>query len=130
MTRLPGLKLSEEEERVLAEIDKRSFGCPRIPHDDDYHVSHMLKTLFMGMSYVSLSEEEERLIEKVDDWLDGVWAGLYPPEDLWIEVEDWLYDEMKMNIYNYDNKIVKRATMKFVKVDGEWTLYIQEVRGR
>jgi len=130
MTRLPGLKLSEEEERMLAEIDKRSFGCPRIPHDTQYHISHMLKVLFMSMSYVR-DEEEERLIEKIEDWLDEVWAGLYPPEDLWVEVEDWLGDEMRMNIYNYDNKIVKRATMKFMKlVDGEWTLHISQVRGR
>ena len=125
----PTLRLSEEEEERLAEIDRKLYGCPYFHHGDYYHISHILKYVFLGeVETEKLTEEEKDLIERIGRRVDDWWDIYVPKSEIEYDIEfehaDW--NELGARVYTTDGKKNRGFTISFKRVGDGWTLITDE----
>ena len=119
------LRLSKEEEKKLAKIDEKIYGCPYFYHNEYYHVSHILKNIFLGeVGTEGLTEEEKDLVEKIERRTD-VWWDIYVPVseveyDIEFKNHDW--SEIEIVVYTTDGERSSNTIAEFKRVKDGWTL--------
>jgi len=128
----PRVVLSSEEERRLCEIDEKVYGCPWYYHDEEDHVSHMLRVLWIDDEFQELLDEEgltdedreflRGVREKVEKWW---WEYVeYFPEDFdftLMTTYGWGWKEM--DVMYPDGEI--RSTY-FSKTGDGWTIFVSD----
>ena len=129
-TQNPKLYLSREEEEMLGAIDRKINGCPYFYHTEMFHVSNILKHLFLQYLYdeliinESLSEDEANLLIEVERRVDDWWIRLCEdlPEDIYIDIEEGDWEEIYFKIF-IDSKS-EEVTGYFKKIGDGWTITV------